>query len=161
MVILVMGAAGAGKTTIGTLLAQRLGYRFLDADVLHSPANMEKMSAGVPLTDEDRRPWLQALASEIDAALAREEDLVIACSALRRSYRERLVRDPERVRLVYLRGTPALLEARLRARIGHPVGVNLLPSQLGLLEVPEDAITVDIDSTPAEIVDDVLRQLRT
>lgn len=159
MVILVMGPAGAGKTTIGKRLAAKLGYRFLDADDLHAKANMEKMAAGIPLTEEDRAPWLHAIAREIDGALATEKDLVIACSALRRQHREQLIRDPKKVRIVYLRGTPELLAERLRARVGHPVGVSLLPSQLGLLEPPDDALTVDVASTPEAIVEEIFRHL--
>lgn len=159
MVIVVMGAAGAGKSTIGAAVAARLGYRFVDADDLHSPESFAKMAAGVPLTDADRSPWLEALAAEIDGYLHRGEDVVLACSALKREYRVVLFRDPARMRLVYLRGSPALLEARLRARLGHRVGPNLLESQLAILDEPPDAITVDVDASVDAIAAEVVRRL--
>lgn len=152
MIILVMGVAGAGKTTVGRLLADTLGFDFADADEFHPPANVAKMSRGVPLTDADRGPWLDALAAAIDGWIADGRPVVLACSALRESYRRRLLRDPERTRLVYLKGAPALLRARLEQRVGHFAKSDLLQSQLAALEEPGDALTVDVAAPPAAVV---------
>src|SRR5579883_3513106 len=130
MVILVMGVAGAGKTTVGRLLAQRLGFRFADADDLHPPENVARMRAGLPLREEDRAPWLAALRRLIDGWLEHGEDAVLACSALRASHRRQLGAGRPGVRLVFLHAPPALLAARLAARKGHFAGPALLESQL-------------------------------
>lgn len=152
MVVVVMGIAGSGKTTVGQRLAAELGWRFVDADDLHPRANVEKMAAGVALTDEDRWPWLEQLRGEVERALEAGEPLVLACSALKRAYRERLVVDPTRVRLVYLRGSRELLASRLAGRRGHFMPPSLLNSQLEALEPPEGAIEVDVRAEPAEVV---------
>ena len=144
-----MGVSGAGKTTIGRLLARELGWLFIDGDDLHSPANIEKMSRGVGLTDEDRRGWLDDLAAAIRASLARDESVVVASSALKERYRERLRVDPDRVTFVFLRGSPALIGERLAERSGHFASEELLPSQLEALEEPAGAPTFDV-SAPAD-----------
>lgn len=152
MIVVVMGVAGAGKTTVGRLLARRLGYDFAEGDAFHPDRNVEKMRAGIPLSDADRGPWLDALAREIEAWRAAGRDVVLACSALKRSYRERLVRGRPGLRLVHLRGDPALLRARLEARRGHFMPAALLESQLEALEPPapdEPALELDV-AAPAE-----------
>lgn len=152
MVVIVMGVSGVGKTTIGTALASALGWRFLDADDVHPTANIEKMRAGVPLTDADRAPWLERLRSLVADALARGEDVVLACSALRKAYRERLTVDPSRQRWVYLQVPSEVLQQRLLQRKGHYMPVTLLASQLATLELPEDALTVDASPSPEAVV---------
>jgi gluconokinase len=152
MVVLVMGVAGSGKTTVGQRLAAELGWHFVDADDLHPRANVEKMAAGVALTDEDRGPWLERLRGEVERALEAGEPLVLACSALKRAYRERLVVDPTRVRLVYLSGSRELLASRLAGRRGHFMPPSLLDSQLEALEPPAGAVRVDVSAEPAEVV---------
>lgn len=156
MVILLMGVSGAGKTTVGQLLAEQLGWQFADGDDYHSAANVEKMRNGVPLTDADRGPWLETLRALIAGWLASQQSAVLACSALKRSYRESLCISTE-VRLAYLRGTPQLLQQRLRARVGHYMTERMLASQLAALEEPDDAmaIDIDIDRPPAEIVAEI------
>jgi gluconokinase len=157
VVILVMGVAGAGKTTVGRALAEALGdgWRFVDADDFHSPENRARMAAGEPLDDAARAPWLAALGRAIDGWLAAGDAVVLACSALRRSYRAVLRRDPTRVRLVYLRVPEPLLAARLAARRDHFMPAALLASQLATLEEPgpdEDALVVDATEPPAALV---------
>jgi gluconokinase len=157
MVILLMGVAGSGKTTIGRKLAAALDWPFADADDFHSPANIAKMAAGHPLDDADRAPWLAALRAYIDEHLARGENAVLACSALKASYRDLLVADPARVRLVHLQGSPDLLQRRLRSRHGHYMAPTMLPSQLATLEPPAHALTLDIARTPDELVAEIRR----
>jgi gluconokinase len=156
MIILLMGVSGTGKTTVGQRLATALRWTFRDADDFHSPANRAKMAAGVPLDDADRAPWLAALRQWIDAELAAGRDAVLACSALKASYRNQLVADPERVKVVFLTGDPALLEARLQGRQGHYMKAGMLASQLATLEPPRAALTIDVSPAPPEIV----RQIR-
>lgn len=151
MVIILMGVAGAGKTTVGKRLAEELGWRFLEGDDFHPEPSVAKMAAGVPLTDEDRAPWLERLRGLITQALERGEDVVLACSALRRSYRQRLTVDPARIRWVYLTAPAALLASRLVERTGHFMPPSLLDSQLATLEAPEDALVVDVTPGPAEV----------
>src|ERR1700710_2321231 len=145
MVVILMGVSGSGKTTIGARLAQDLGWRFLDADDFHPPENIRKMTAGEPLTDEDRQPWIERLRREIAAALAAPESITLACSALSVASRSRLAVDANRVRFVYLKGTLALIRQRLRNRSGHFMKDNMLASQFAALEEPSDALVVDID----------------
>jgi gluconokinase len=152
MVIILMGVAGAGKTTVGKRLAGELGWRFVEGDDFHPERNVAKMAAGEPLTDEDRAPWLERLRELIAQALERGEDVVLACSALRRSYRQRLAVEPARIRWVYLTAPAALLASRLVARTGHFMPPSLLDSQLATLEAPEDALVVDVTPGPGEVV---------
>lgn len=159
MVVIVMGVTGAGKTTIGRLLAEQLGWQFADADDFHPAANVEKMRHGIPLTDDDRRPWLARLRAQLDAWLADNENVVLACSALKRSYRQELEAGPQ-VKFVYLKGSAALITERLRARHGHFAGEAILAGQFADLEEPEDAVTVDISGTPQEIVTELRTKLR-
>ncbi len=159
MVVIVMGVSGVGKTTIGVALAAALGWRFLDADDYHPATNIEKMRAGVPLTDADRTPWLAGLREVITDFLVRGEDLVLACSALRATYRERLTVDPAHQRWVYLQLSPELLQQRLFQRKGHYMPLSLLGSQLATLELPADALTVDATPTPEEIVASIRARL--
>ena len=155
MIILVMGVAGSGKTTIGRALAAALGWSFRDADEFHPPANVAKMSAGLPLDDADRAPWLAAIRAHLDEQLARGENAVVTCSALKASYRAALVADPARVKLVHLAGDPKLLSARLAARADHFMPPAMLASQLAALEPPRDALTIDVALAPAAIVAEI------
>src|SRR3954465_4658678 len=153
-----MGVAGSGKTTIGEKLAERLGWPYEDGDRFHPKANVEKMSAGHPLTDEDRWPWLQAIAEEIDRICKKGEAAVIGCSALKRAYRDVLVHGRHDVRIVYLDGTQALIARRLKARKGHFMPPTLLESQFRTLQPPgpdEHPVVVSIDASVEAIVDEV------
>jgi gluconokinase len=150
MVIILMGVSGAGKTTVGRLLASNLGWEFADADDYHSAMNVEKMRTGIPLTDADRAPWLATLRSLIAGWLTAGKNAVLACSALKRTYREKLQLSPE-VKFVYLKGNPSLLHQRLHARLGHFMTEQMLASQLAALEEPDNAVVVDVDALPAEI----------
>jgi gluconokinase len=150
-----MGVSGSGKTTIAKGLADAEGWTLLEGDSFHPPANVAKMKSGTPLTDEDRWPWLRAIAAAIDAYRARGESAVVACSALRRAYRDILIDGRTDVRLVYLKGSHALIAERMRARKGHFMPAALLDSQFRTLEEPgadEHPITVGIDAAPADIV---------
>jgi gluconokinase len=160
--LIVMGVSGSGKSTIGETLAKRLGWAYEDGDKFHPPGNVAKMSAGQPLTDDDRWPWLQAIADEIDRLCAAGERVVIACSALRKVYRDILVHGRDDIRIVYLDGTHQLIGDRLGARKGHFMPPGLLESQFKTLEPPTDdehPITVSIDASVDAIIDDVVRQL--
>jgi gluconokinase len=160
VVVIVMGVSGSGKTTVGKRLAAALGYEFRDADDFHPPGNLAKMAAGIALTDEDRWPWLERLRELLRSALEAGEDVVLACSALRRVYRERLSVDEARERWVYLRAPRELIAQRLAARRGHFMPPTLLDSQLATLEVPEDALTVDVSADLDTVVATVLHELR-
>jgi len=153
-----MGPAGSGKTTVGELLASQLGWEFADGDSFHSPANIEKMSRGVPLDDHDRIPWLDAIRAAMEHWNAQRRNVVLACSALKKSYRERLLINSA-VRLVYLKGTFDLLRQRLHARKGHYATEQILKSQFADLEEPADAITMDVAQSPEEIVAQIRKQL--
>jgi carbohydrate kinase (thermoresistant glucokinase family) len=161
-VVVVMGVAGSGKTTVGRALAHRLGWSFQEGDALHPPENVAKMRGGHPLDDRDRAPWLAAIAARIDEWRRRDERGVITCSALKRRYRTIIVGDRPDVRLVYLHGAPALLAERLDARRGHFMPASLLDSQLTTLEAPEaeeHALTVSVESPIERIVDRIVAAL--
>ena len=159
--IIVFGVSGAGKTTVGKLLAQELGWQFLEADDFHSAANIVKIRSGRPLTDEDRWPWLDRLREQIEQLLSAGENAVLACSALKRAYRDRL-RVSDEVKFVFLRGDYALVEKQLRSRRGHFMNAGLLQSQFDELEEPqadERAITVALGRAPEEIVEEIEAKL--
>lgn len=158
MIIVVMGVTGSGKTTIGHVLAVRLGWKFADADDFHSVANKEKIHHGVPLTDADRQPWLATLHAQIQKWIASGESVVLACSALRQSYRDELGSGPE-TKFVYLKGTYDLIHDRLTHRTGHFADEHILVSQFATLEEPTDALAVDIGPPPEEIVSEICRRL--
>jgi len=160
MILVLMGVSGSGKTTIGARLAEELGWRFIDADDFHSPENIRRMAAGIPLTDRDRQPWLARLRDEIARAIAAGENMTLACSALKRASRQRLIVDPQVVRFVYLRGSMELIRQRLRNRSGHFMKDNMLASQFAALEEPVDALIVDIDERPGRIVEQIRAALR-
>jgi gluconokinase len=158
MIVLVMGTTGSGKTTVGTLLAQSLGWEFSDGDSFHSPANIEKMRRGIPLTDEDRFPWLEAIHHQMLTWNAQGRNAVMACSALKQSYREHLLAGTY-AKLVYLRGSYDLFLQRLHSRKGHFADERLLGSQFATLEEPSDSITIDATHSPEEMVDEICTRL--
>ena len=155
--IIVMGVSGAGKSSVGERLAQRLGCSFAEGDRLHPASNVEKMAKGIPLADEDRWPWLDLVGQELASALARGDTLVLSCSALKRAYRERLRKAAGgELFFVFLKGSTELLEVRMGERTGHFMPTSLLKSQLATLESPEGedrVVTVDIDASLETIVD--------
>jgi gluconokinase len=160
--LVVMGVAGAGKTTIASRLGERLGCEVADADAFHSPANVAKMAAGIPLQDEDRWPWLQAIGDWIRARDQAGLTAVVTCSALKRAYRDVLRAASPRALFVHLTGSPALIDARLHARRGHFMAAGMLASQLAILEplgADEPGISVDVSGTPDEIADSIVRSL--
>lgn len=162
LVIVLMGVSGCGKSTTGAALSRRLGWPFRDADSFHPPANVAKMSRGVPLTDEDRWPWLDAIAQWIDERCARGERGVVSCSALKRAYRCRIVGTRSGVQLVYLKGDMNLIGKRLRGRKGHFMPVSLLDSQFAALEEPgadERALTVSVALSPRRVVATIVERL--
>ena len=155
-----MGVSGSGKTTIGRALADELGWTFLDADDFHPPASVAKMAAGVALSDEDRWPWLDRLAGELRALDERGRHVVLACSALKQEYRDRLKRAGE-LRWAYLKGDAATIELRLAKRRGHYMPASLLASQFATLEEPAEAIVVDIRKSIAAQVAQIAASLRS
>ena len=159
MIVVIMGAAGSGKTTVGQRLAAALGWPFFDGDDFHPPASVAKMASGVPLDDEDREPWLARLRALIDEHASAGTSAVIACSALRQRYRERFLAGCSEARLVYLEADAALLAQRLAARAGHFFPAALLESQLAALEPPEDAIAIHAGQPVADIVSAVIEAL--
>jgi gluconokinase len=158
VVIVLMGVAGAGKTTVGSLLARELHWQFADADEFHSPENITKMSAGIPLTDADRAAWLETLRELVAGWIAAKKNAVLACSALKQSYRTILQVD-EQVRFVYLKGDRNLFAQRLLQRHDHYMKAQMLESQLLTLEPPMNAIVVDADATPENIVHEIRKHL--
>lgn len=161
MVVVLMGVTGTGKTTVGHALAQETGWPFADADDFHSEANRAKMHAGIPLTDEDRAPWLRSLHEQIASWLREGANGVLACSALKKSYRATLTEGtpPESIRFVYLTGPESVIHERLEARHDHYMPPSLLPSQLAALEPPQDAIQVSIAQSVPAIVQQILSAL--
>jgi gluconokinase len=158
VIAIVMGATGAGKTTIGTMLAAQLNWQFADADTFHPPANIEKMSRGIPLNDADRAPWLEAMRKAILEWIAAGKNVVLACSALKRAYREVLGPRSE-ARIIYLKGSYALFAERIRHRHGHFAGEDILAGQFADLEEPDEAITVDAAQSPDQIVAEIRKRL--
>ncbi len=161
MIIVVMGVSGSGKTTIGKMLADAIQCSFLEGDSLHSKENVAKMSHGIPLTDSDRAPWLAAIRAHILKFFEREENLVVACSALEQQYREFLAEGIP-ITWVYLKGSAELIRARMKHRTSHFMKADMLPSQFDALEAPSDAdaIVVDISLPPRAIVARIMAQLR-
>jgi carbohydrate kinase, thermoresistant glucokinase family len=158
MVIVLMGVAGAGKTTIGQKLSSELGWKFYDADDYHTRASIEKMKHGLPLNDADREPWLEILRALIRDCLEHEEDAVLACSALRKSYRDFLLID-ERVKLIYLKGSYELIQERLRNRVEHFMKPSMLDSQFDALEEPEPSAHLDASQSQEEIIKEIRSRL--
>jgi gluconokinase len=158
MIVIIMGVVGAGKTTVGQLLAGELGWEFADADDFHPSSNVEKISRGIPLSDDDREPWLNRMREAILTWSSEGRNVVLACSALKRAYRAKLEATPE-VRFVYLKGSASQIAERLRVRQGHFAGASILASQLEDLEEPENVVTVNITSTPQEIIEEIRKQL--
>lgn len=155
-VIIVMGVSGVGKTTVGKALASAIDAAFAEGDSYHPEENVEKMRRGQPLTDDDRWPWLDRLRAEIDGWLREDRRVVLACSALKTSYRERLCPNAGGVSFVYLRAAPACIQERLAARKGHYMPASLLDSQLAALETPEDAIAIDTERPLDDILGDLM-----
>jgi gluconokinase len=155
MIVLVMGVAGVGKSTIGEQLAHALGWRFIDADDYHPPENIQKMKAAIPLEDADRWPWL----ARLNKLLKEEEQAVLACSALKERYRERVLQGIAHYRIVYLHGSPELIRARMATRTHRYMPASLLDSQLAALEPPAQAIAIDVSAPPGESVAAIRAQL--
>jgi len=155
MIVVLLGVSGAGKTTIGELLSQRLGWPLLDADDFHPPANIEKMRSGIALTDEDRWPWLDRLNGLLKEKDSNGQSVLLACSALKQKYRDRLAAGCSDLRWVHLKGSFELIASRMTARKGHYMKAGLLESQFAALEEPIDAIIVDVGAAPEAIADTV------
>ncbi|HEX3822017.1 MAG TPA: gluconokinase [Candidatus Sulfotelmatobacter sp.] len=158
MIVIVMGVVGSGKTTVGRLLAEQLNWEFADADDFHPPSNVEKIRHGTALTDKDRAPWLESLRAAIEQWIATKRNVVLACSALKRSYRQELEAGPE-VRFVFLKGSEELIAERLRSRHGHFANDQILASQFADLEEPTDAVTVSISPERLKIVAEIRNRL--
>jgi gluconokinase len=158
-IVVVMGVAGSGKTTVGMMVADAMHCAFLEGDSLHSATNVEKMSRGIPLTDADREPWLAAIHARLLDAYRHRQSLVVGCSALKQSYRTVLA-DGVPLTWVYLKGSPALIRSRLQHRTGHYMKADMLATQFEALEEPSDALTVDVSQSPGTIVERILVGLR-
>jgi len=158
MVILVMGVTGAGKTTVGGLLAKQLGWPFLDADDFHRPENIGKMKHGIPLTDADREPWLAAIHQALVDYAAKNQDVVLACSALKQKYRQKLAAGLD-LRICYLKGSFEEISSHIEHRIGHFAGEAILAGQFADLEEPDDAVGLDATARPEENVSEALTKL--
>jgi gluconokinase len=158
MVVLLMGTTGAGKTTVGKILAARLRWTFLDADDFHSPANIDKMHHGIPLTDADRLPWLEKIYTELQHRTQSGENIVLACSALKQCYRDLLSRELD-TRIVYLRGTYDVMRQRIEFRHGHFAGEDILAGQFADLEEPPDALALDVSRSPQQLAAEVISSL--
>jgi gluconokinase len=159
MIIVVIGVSGSGKTTIGELLANQLGWRFYEGDEYHSQENIEKLTSGIPLTDDDRAPWLRRLRNVMEECRSAGADAVIACSALRQSYRTYLSEEGSDVRFVYLKGDYGVIRERIIRRRGHFMKNNLLKSQFSVLEEPTDAIVAHVAEEPRSIVTKIMGEL--
>lgn len=159
IIVVVIGVAGSGKTTVGRMLADAMHCPFLEGDSLHPAPNVEKMTRGIPLTDVDRAPWLAAIHARLLAAFRRGRSLVVGCSALKQSYREVLAEGIP-ITWVYLKGSAALIRSRLQHRTGHYMKADMLPSQFEALEEPSDAMVVDVSQPPGAILERVLTELR-
>jgi gluconokinase len=158
LILILMGVVGSGKTTVGIQLAKKLGWQFADGDDFHPQVNVEKISHGIALTDSDRAPWLAALRAAIDKWNSERRNVVLACSALKRSYRNQL--QAAGVQFIYLKGDYDLIAARLHFRHGHFATESILKSQLADLEEPDDAITIDVGKSPGEIVAEIVAKLK-
>jgi gluconokinase len=159
-VIILMGVAGSGKTTVGKRLAESIKCQFIDADDFHPKTNIDKMSRGIPLNDEDRQPWLESMQVNIQLWLMSATRTVLACSALKESYRKQLMLDPNRMAIVFLQADEAILQARLTDRKYHFMKAEMLKSQLETLEEPYDALVIDASQPPEEIAHKIMRELR-
>jgi len=159
MVTLVMGTTGAGKTTVGKLLAERVGWTFLDADDFHPPANIEKMKHGIPLTDADRIPWLANIHAELLRLSQLNQNVVLACSALKQTYRDQLSSGLD-FRVVYLRGTYDEMKHHIEARHGHFAGESILAGQFADLEEPANALILDVTQPPEQLVAEAISRLQ-
>ena len=159
MVVILMGVTGSGKTVIGELLGRILGWKFYDGDDFHPRANVEKMAAGIPLMDEDRFPWLRLLADKIDGWIDKGENAILACSALKTVYRDILMADKSKVRIVHLKGSIELISQRLETRVHRYMPTSLLESQFETLEEPHNALVVDVATTPEAIVQEIRQKL--
>lgn len=154
-----MGVSGSGKSTVGRMLAERLGWEFRDGDTFHPPANVAKMRSGTPLNDEDRRPWLLAIQAFMRETQQHGQDAVVACSALKQSYRDLLLQGEPWVRFLHLHGSRELIATRMQARQGHFMPATLLDSQMATLETPANTLVLDIAEPPAELVERAIREL--
>jgi gluconokinase len=159
VIVILMGVTGCGKTTVGAMLAQDCGWEFHDADDFHPAENVAKMKRGAPLDDEDRRPWLERLNTFLLDSERQGKSLVLACSALKQVYRDRLARNCAAARFVFLDGDMELIRARLAARQGHYMNPKLLDSQFAILERPREALRLDIAESPAELVRSIRERL--
>ena len=160
MIVALTGVSGSGKTAVGRALAERLGSPFVDADDYHPETNVQKMSSGHPLNDDDRRPWLEALAQTIDELCAKNIRVILACSALKHDYQKILQTADDCVRFVLLHGSFELIQSRMQKRRGHFMPSSLLRSQFETLEIPADALQVDVTPSIPEIVDEIIERLQ-
>lgn len=158
MVILLMGVSGSGKTTIGQMLSAQLNWPFVDGDSLHSAANIAKMAAGIPLTDDDRAPWLESIHHVMEGWRTRQENGIVASSALKKKYRKLLLTGPE-MKLVYLRGSYDVVYSRMQHRPGHYMKPEMLQSQFAALEEPKNAVILDVSDSEEKIVSEIRQQL--
>ena len=156
MVLIIMGVAGCGKTTVGRMLSVKLGWKYFEGDEYHPKENVAKMSAGIPLNDDDRKPWLLKLRSIIEDALAQGTNIILTCSALKESYRE-ILKVNDDVKFIYLKGSYELIESRMKLRKDHFMKPGMLKSQFDALEEPTEAIIIDIDQELNKIVDEIIR----
>lgn len=159
MIVVIMGVSGCGKTTVGRRLAQRLDWKYYEGDAFHPVENIQKMSKGIALTDDDRLPWLASIKKVIDQCCEGGSDAIVACSALRRDYRFYLAANIPEIRFVYLKGEFSIIRERMKSREGHYMKAGLLESQFASLEEPDDAMVIDIGESPKEIVSRVVREM--